>query len=248
METGYAHLSVISSTVGDRVRGFARRTRWVHWLLDGQPSALRGAPAVRDDRPDTVASAARDPGGCCRVTARAVRAVLLFLGAVLLAVTATHAWPSKTPVQETAAAGTNSPPSGVFVKEAPDRLHVDRGASDVHGHNNDGWRRVATGFIADLASHDGDHTAWHRRVSRWLTPALAETYRHTDPRLLPAAGSGRVLAWDEGLGVVQAIVAQDDGAIVVMTLQRRHVDDSWLVSDAQPVAWSPASQRNRLFR
>lgn len=96
-------------------------------------------------------------------------------------------------------------------------------------------REVALGSATDFSGHDGDHAAWHRRVRRWVAPALALSYQHTDPRLLPAAAPCRVPAMHEGLGVVEAVLGQRDGKRMVVKLERRHTDRHWVVVSAEAV-------------
>lgn len=163
---------------------------------------------------------------------RGPRALLRILGAAIIAAAALQAWPSDKPSDEGAAAGKTSSLPGVAVEEEPDSLDADRGGSDAFGLADYRWRRVALGFASDLASHDGDHEAWHQRLSLWVTPALSESYWHAEPRLLPTAGSARVVAWKEGVGVVEAVVAAQDGPALVLLLEERPGARAWVVSFA----------------
>jgi hypothetical protein len=152
-------------------------------------------------------------------------------------------WPSEDAVEDKPA-HSESPLLGVIVEQVPGGPDADRGASDVHGIPDDGWREVALSFARDLAGHDGDHEAWHRRLARWVTPALAESYLHTDVRLLPPQGHPRVLAWWGAPGVVESIVEDTEDSRLVMTLERRQADQPWVVTRAEPAeSWEAASRR-----
>lgn len=169
--------------------------------------------------------------------AREKRALILVAVAALVAALAVCAWPSGTSLDEGAATAKTPTLSGAMANQSPDIGDIDQDESGPPDGADDGWREVVLGFASDLASHDGDHAAWHRRLSRWVTPALAESYQHADPRLLPREGTTRVLASNEALGVVEAVLVQEEGTILVVRLERSQADPSWSVTSAAPGLW-----------
>lgn len=138
--------------------------------------------------------------------ARALRAVLLVLGAVLIVATAIQAWPSGTSSDEGPVEGQLTPLPGAIVEQEPGGVVTDLEGSDVHGPPDSGWRRVALGFAFDFTNQDGGHTGWHRRIKRWTTPALAGAFERTNGRLLPTGPPVSAQVTAEGLGLVEVVV------------------------------------------
>jgi hypothetical protein len=164
---------------------------------------------------------------------RAFRAVLFVAAAVLVAVTAVHAWPSGRGAVGETDGGAAAPSADAIVEDQSVLLDVDPGGSDVHGRMDAGWRRVARGFASDFASYDGDHAAWHHRISQWTTPSLAEAYRHADMRLLPIGPPTSLEVVAEGLGVVEVVVGFPMASTTVVRLEST-TRENWAVAAVEP--------------
>ena len=151
---------------------------------------------------------------------RAFRTLLLLMGAVLVALTAVHAWPAG------GGAGSGGAP-----KPAAALIEDDAVQIDVHpvGSADDGWNQVAWGFASDFVSHAGDDAAWVERISRWTTPSLAEHYRHADARRLPTGPATSIDVLAKGLGIVNALVAFRDGATAILRLEMT-APERWAVT------------------
>ena len=151
--------------------------------------------------------------------AQGLRVALPILGAVLAALTAVHAWPAGGDATEESGGGGVPPSAGAPIEDESVQLDVHPGGSDVHGSVDDGWSQVARGFASDFVSHAGDDAAWVERISRWMTPSLAEAYRYADARRLPTGSPTSIDVLAEGLGIVDARVAFGNGATAILRLE-----------------------------
>lgn len=89
---------------------------------------------------------------------------------------------------------------------------------------------VANGFARDFTIAGPD---WHSRVSRWVTPELADAYRTTDPHRVPSAVLTDVQVQALGSSVVDLIATYDTG--LRLGIRVEYAFGGWKVSTCQPM-------------
>lgn len=112
----------------------------------------------------------------------------------------------------------------------------DDAAHDDHGSDADNgppeWKRVLDGFARDFNQATGSKKKWRQRMSRWVTPHLAEAYKTVDPRLLPNTSIERTEIQSQGSEAVTAVIHYRGIQPVWVHLQP--TPDGWRVTEAEP--------------
>jgi hypothetical protein len=133
---------------------------------------------------------------------------------------------SATPTTSTSTAPVSPPPqSGTSTPES--------GADVASPQSSDpGWRAVVEGFAADFAN-DGDHNVWLKRLTRWVTPELADGFTETSDTRRPTGKVVDIAPESEGDYAAEALVHYDSGLQVHLRVE--YGTDGWRVASVTPV-------------
>lgn len=96
------------------------------------------------------------------------------------------------------------------------------------------WRRVAEGFARDFAHPSAKLAPWRRRVSRWTTPELADSYATVDPRQIPSDTLESVDKSAAGVSAVDVTAAFTSGLRLLIRLETG--PHGWRVTTVEPMS------------
>ena len=127
-------------------------------------------------------------------------------------------------------------PTTTYVAEAPPtEVEEDHGDGTDADHNTPmgvagQYRVVARGFAQDFTTPGTD---WLDRVSRWVTPHLAQAYTSTDIRRVQQAQLVDLTEYSIGASVSDFIATYDTG--LELAIRVEYSSTGWQVSTCQPM-------------
>ncbi len=127
-------------------------------------------------------------------------------------------------------------PTTTYVAEAPPtEVEEDHGDGTDADHNTPmgvagQYRVVARGFAQDFTTPGTD---WLDRVSRWVTPHLAQAYTSTDIRRVQQAQLVDLTEYSTGASVSDFIATYDTG--LELAIRVEYSSTGWQVSTCQPM-------------
>ena len=127
-------------------------------------------------------------------------------------------------------------PTTTYVAEAPPtEVEEDHGDGTDADHNTPmgvagQYRVVARGFAQDFTTPGAD---WLDRVSRWVTPHLAQAYTSTDIRRVQQAQLVDLTEYSTGASVSDFIATYDTG--LELAIRVEYSSTGWQVSTCQPM-------------
>ncbi len=96
------------------------------------------------------------------------------------------------------------------------------------------WRRVATGFATDFTTPGAGLQDWAGRLSQWVSPALADAYRNTDPTKIDTAKLQSLRTYSSSTDTVDTVATYDTGLKLGIRLQLGQLD--WRVTVCEPIS------------